>query len=76
MLDPRGEDVGEVGGDHPVGELDHALAARLAENDVDLGLERGDGVGDGDAAAAGLDEGVVVLRIADPDDVLRLDLSR
>jgi hypothetical protein len=66
-------DTGEVVREHAAQEARDAGRPALADDHVGARLERVDGVGDRDADLAGLEQRVVVLGVADADDVVVRD---
>ena len=63
-------DAGEVVGDQAVDQLDDGDTFGSASDQIGPLLEGGDAVSHGHTAFAGRDQGVVVLRVADRDDVV------
>ncbi len=56
------------------GQRSRRRLATLGDDQIDALLEGGQGVGDGNSAAADGQEGVIVLGVTDADDVVRRQL--
>lgn len=67
----RGASLLEVRGEQAIDELRDAVAVIRAGHSVGLLAQRGHGVGHRDAALADREKRMVVLGVADPDDVVR-----
>ena len=65
----RGEGV-DVLFEHGVDEFDHARAAGPRRDDIGLLLDGWQRIRDGDGKSGGLDEGVIVFRVADSHDIV------